>query len=426
MSFSELGLLPALCSALDRLQLVTPTPIQAQAIPLALEGKDIVARAQTGTGKTAAFGLPIIQRLASVPRGAAKHRPRALVLTPTRELAVQVMKSLASYASTTSLDFTAIYGGASMYHQLRDLRRGVDIVVATPGRLIDHLERGSIDLSAIQVLALDEADRMLDMGFQPALRRIVPLLPASRQTLLFSATLSQAVVSLVQAFTTNPVRVDVSEDQVVAATVTHHVHAVATDRKRALLTHLLTGTGEQALVFCKTKHGSDHVGDHLERAGMNVAVIHGDKSQGQRNRALAAFKDGRVDVLVATDVAARGLDIAHLPLVVNYDLPLVPEDYVHRVGRTGRAGREGRAVSIVSTGDGRLLRDIEKLLPVPLAHVAVEGFEAVPLGGGGHGRGPQRRGNGGPGPRGAGHGGRPRFQHRKGASPRRHVAPAIA
>ncbi|MEZ5416673.1 MAG: DEAD/DEAH box helicase [Vicinamibacterales bacterium] len=379
MSFSELGLLPALCTTLDRLQLRTPTPIQAQAIPLALAGADIVARAQTGTGKTAAFGLPLIQRLAVSPHGGGRRRPRALVLVPTRELAVQVQRSLASYAASTTLELTAIYGGASMSAQLRDLRRGVDVVVATPGRLIDHLERRSMDLSAVQVLALDEADRMLDMGFQPALRRIMPLLPASRQTLLFSATLSDAVVRLARDFTTNPTRVDVSDGQVVAATVSHHVHAVAPEQKRALLTHLLTGTGEQALVFCKTKHGSDRVGEHLERAGLAVAVIHGDKSQGQRTRALGAFKAGRVGVLVATDVAARGLDIAHLPLVVNFDLPLVPEDYVHRVGRTGRAGRDGRAVSIVSTGDARLLRDIERLLPVPLAHLAVEGFVSVPL-----------------------------------------------
>ncbi len=379
MSFADLGLLPAVCTALDRAGLHIPTPIQAQAIPVALEGKDVVARAQTGTGKTAAFGLPLIQRLAMTPQGRGRRRPRALVLAPTRELAVQVQRSLATYASTTALELTAIYGGASMQGQLRDLRRGVDIVVATPGRLIDHLERGTLDLSAIQVLVLDEADRMLDMGFQPALRRIVPLLPGSRQTLLFSATLSDAVVSLAKAFTTSPTRLDVSEGQLVAATVTHHVHAVAADRKRALLTHLLTSSGDQALVFCKTKHGSDHVGDHLDRAGLSVAVIHGDKSQGQRNRALAAFKQGRVEVLVATDVAARGLDIVDLPLVVNYDLPLVAEDYIHRVGRTGRAGREGRAVSIVSTGDARLLRDIERLLPVPLAHVAVDGFEAVPL-----------------------------------------------
>ena len=311
-----------------------------------------------------------------------------------------------------------------MSAQLRDLRRGVDVVVATPGRLIDHLERRSMDLSAVQVLALDEADRMLDMGFQPALRRIMPLLPASRQTLLFSATLSDAVVRLAGDFTTNPTRVDVSDGQVVAATVSHHVHAVAPEQKRALLTHLLTGTSEQALVFCKTKHGSDRVGEHLERAGLAVAVIHGDKSQGQRTRALGAFKAGRVGVLVATDVAARGLDIAHLPLVVNFDLPLVPEDYVHRVGRTGRAGRDGRAVSIVSTGDARLLRDIERLLPVPLAHLAVEGFVSVPLAHNGSHRARPGRSAGSPHDRGA-HRARPARGARGTFRPGRRPAAAV-
>ncbi|HEY6508705.1 MAG TPA: DEAD/DEAH box helicase, partial [Vicinamibacterales bacterium] len=273
---------------------------------------------------------------------------------------------------------TSIYGGASMGAQMQALRRGVDIVVATPGRVMDHMQRRSIDLSAIEILTLDEADRMLDMGFLPPLRRVIPALPATRQTLMFSATFSAEVVRLAAEFTREPARVDVSDGHIVASTVTHRVHPVTPDRKKDLLAHVLTQAPiGQALVFCRTKHGSDRVGDDLERSGIKVAVIHGNKNQGQRKRALGDFKAGRVAVLVATDIAARGLDIAHLPLVVNYDLPLVAEDYIHRVGRTGRAGLAGRAVSLVSGADRSLLRDIQRLLPSPLEQVAVEGF-AVP------------------------------------------------
>jgi ATP-dependent RNA helicase RhlE len=302
------------------------------------------------------------------------------VLVPTRELAVQVHRALATYVGAAPLRVTAIFGGVGMGAQIQALRHGADIVVATPGRLIDHMQRRTVDLSAIEILTLDEADRMLDMGFLPALRRIVASLPRQRQTLLFSATLSEAIVRLSAEFTRKPARVDVSAGQVVAPTVTHQVHTVAIDHKRAVLTHVLTqeATQEgknQALVFCKTKHGSDRVGEHLERAGIKAAVIHGNKSQGARTRALGDFKAGRVSVLVATDIAARGLDIAQLPLVINFDLPLVAEDYIHRVGRTGRAGRSGRAVSIVSASDSHLLRDIQRLLPAPLEHVAVRGFE---------------------------------------------------
>ncbi|MGE0815701.1 MAG: DEAD/DEAH box helicase [Vicinamibacterales bacterium] len=373
-TFTVLGLTPTICSTLERLGYQTPTDIQARAIPLALAGGDIVARAETGTGKTAAFGLPIVQRLTASRPGAGR-RPRALVLVPTRELAEQVARALMDFSSGGPLRITAIYGGASMGLQMRALRRGLDVVVATPGRLIDHLERGTIDLGAIEELTLDEADRMLDMGFLPALKRIVSALPASRRTLLFSATLPDAVLRLSATFTREATRVDVTAGRVVAASVTHQVHPVPVEHKRALLTHLLSSQdADQALVFCKTKRGSDRVGQHLERAGLAVAVIHGDKSQGQRQRALGAFKSGRLQVLVATDVAARGLDIAHLPLVVNYDLPLVPEDYVHRVGRTGRAGREGRAVSLVSAGERTLLRGIQRLLPAPLHTSHVDGF----------------------------------------------------
>jgi ATP-dependent RNA helicase RhlE len=378
MSFSKLGLTPAICLPLARLGYEQPTPIQTQAIPIALTGTDLLARAQTGTGKTAAFGLPMIERIVARRAGGRSRLPRGLVLVPTRELAAQVHRSLATYGAPVQIRVTAIFGGVGMGAQIQSLRQGADIVVATPGRLIDHLQRRTVDLSAIEILTLDEADRMLDLGFLPALRRIIPSLPRSRQTLLFSATLSKAVTELAAQFTRDPSHVDVSEGQAVAPTVTHHLHTVAVDQKRALLAHVLTQEGaNQALVFCKTKRGSDRVGEHLERAGIKTAVIHGNKSQGARTRALGDFKAGRVNVLVATDIAARGLDIVQLPLVINYDLPLVAEDYIHRVGRTGRAGRSGRAVSLVSASDSRLLRDIQRLLPAPLEQVVVEGFVAT-------------------------------------------------
>ena len=378
MSFSKLGLTPSICLPLARLGYEQPTPIQTQAIPIALTGTDLLARAQTGTGKTAAFGLPMIERIVARRAGGRPRLPRGLVLVPTRELAAQVHRSLATYGAPVQIRVTAIFGGVGMGAQIQSLRQGAEIVVATPGRLIDHMQRRTIDLSAIEILTLDEADRMLDLGFQPALRRIMPSLPRSRQTLLFSATLSGAVAELAAEFTRNPARVDLSEGQAVAPTVTHHLHTVAVDQKRAVLTHVLTQeAANQVLVFCKTKRGSDRVGEHLERAGIKTAVIHGNKSQGARTRALGDFKVGRVNVLVATDIAARGLDIAQLPLVINYDLPLVAEDYIHRVGRTGRAGRSGRAVSLVSASDSRLLRDIQRLLPAPLEQVALQGFDAT-------------------------------------------------
>ena len=376
MPFSKLGLPASLCAPLARLGYTQPTPVQSAAIPLAMSGSDILARAQTGTGKTAAFGLPMIARLVARSGAPRSLQPRGLVLVPTRELAVQVHKALLAYGAASQLRVTAIYGGVAMTPQIQAMRRGTHIVVATPGRLIDHLERRTIDLSAVEILTLDEADRMLDMGFQPALKRIVPLLPVNRQTLMFSATLSADVIGLAAAFTREPARVDVSDGHVVAATVTHRVHPVAPGRKQDLLTRVLTRTpAGQALVFCRTKRGSDRVGDHLEQSGVKVAVIHGNKSQGARTRALGDFKSGRVSVLVATDIAARGLDIEQLPLVVNYDLPLVASDYIHRVGRTGRAGRSGCAVSLVSAEERSLLRDIQRLLPAPLEQEVVEGFE---------------------------------------------------
>jgi ATP-dependent RNA helicase RhlE len=336
-----------------------------------LGGSDLLARAQTGTGKTAAFGLPMIERLLVRSRRQPSTRaPRGLVLVPTRELAIQVHRSLATLGAPVRLRATAVYGGVALRPQRDALRRGTDIVVATPGRLIDHLQQRSVDLSRVEILALDEADRMLDMGFLPALRRVLTTVPRARQTLLFSATLSADVTRLAAEFTREPQHVDVSQRETVPQTVTHRVHAVHEGGKSHALTHVLTQTPQgQALVFCKTKRRSDRVGEQLNRAGIRTAVIHGNKSQGARNRALGDFKAGRVNVLVATDIAARGLDIAQLPLVINYDLPLVAEDYVHRVGRTGRAGRAGRAVSFVTASDRSLLPAIQRLLQAPLEDV---------------------------------------------------------
>ena len=380
MPFAALGLSPSLCLPLVRLGYAQPTPVQTEAIPVVLQGRDLLARAQTGTGKTAAFGLPMIDRLfvRGVRPGGGARTPRGLVLVPTRELARQVHDALVTYGAPAKVRVVAIYGGVPMRPQVQALRGGAEIVVATPGRLIDHLQHRTVDLSAVEIVTLDEADRMLDLGFLPQLRRVLGVLPRARQTLLLSATLPAAVTSLAADFTREPVRVDVSAGDAVPSTVTHRIHPVAQDRKRDLLTHLLTEPHEgQALVFCRTKQGSNRVGRHLQDVGVRAAVIHGNKSQSARNRALADFKAGRVRVLVATDLAARGLDIQQLPLVVNYDLPLVAEDYVHRVGRTGRAGLSGQAVSLVSGAEKALLRDIQRLLPSPIEHVAVAGFDSV-------------------------------------------------
>jgi ATP-dependent RNA helicase RhlE len=376
MPFSNLGLTPSLCTPLVRMGYTKPTPVQSASIPIILSGSDLLARAQTGTGKTAAFALPMIQRLVLRERRAKTRAPLGLVLVPTRELAIQVQRSFAAYGAAARLRVTPIFGGVGMAPQIKALQSGVDIVVATPGRLIDHLQRRTVDLSSVEMLVLDEADRMLDMGFQPALRRVLPGLPRTRQTLLFSATLSEPVVRLSSDFTRDPQRVDVSNEQAVAPTITHRIHPVDHGRKRALLVHVLTRTPDgQALVFCKTKHGADRIGELLENAELRTAVIHGRKSQAQRTRCLADFKAGRIRVLVATDIAARGLDVAQLPLVVNYDLPLVAEDYVHRVGRTGRAGVPGHAVSLVTAEEKPLLHEIQKLLSTPLEQASVEGFE---------------------------------------------------
>jgi len=384
MSFDTLGLAPALLRALADQGYATPTPIQSAAIPVALSGRDMLAGAQTGTGKTAAFALPLLQRLfvenATAPAN-GKRKVRALILTPTRELAAQVHDSLRAYAKHVKMFSATIFGGVSMGPQVDALRRGVDVLVATPGRLIDHMERRTVDLSGIEILVLDEADRMLDMGFLPAIKRILAVLPKQRQTLLFSATFADEIKKIAAQFMRDPAEVQVAARNSVVATITHRVHPVEAARKRELLLHLLAqDSRRQTLVFSRTKHGANKLADFLEKYGLKTAAIHGNKSQGARTKALKEFKDGKVTVLVATDIAARGLDIDQLPIVVNFDLPMVAEDYVHRIGRTGRAGAEGLAISLVAQEEARLLRDIRRMLKQDITIENVAGFEpARPL-----------------------------------------------
>jgi len=378
MSFESLGLSPALLRALGEQGYATPTPIQSAAIPVALSGRDMLAGAQTGTGKTAAFALPLLERLFATerPHAGGKRKVRALILTPTRELAAQVHESLRSYAKFLRMQSTTIFGGVGMGPQVDALRRGVDLLVATPGRLMDHMERRTVDLSGIEILVLDEADRMLDMGFLPAIKRILGALPTQRQTLLFSATFADEIKTLARQFMRDPAEIQVAARNSVAATVTHRVHPVDAAKKRDLLLHLLAeDSRRQTLVFSRTKHGADKLCTFLEKSGMRSAAIHGNKSQGARTKALKEFKSGKVTVLVATDIAARGLDIDQLPIVVNFDLPMVAEDYVHRIGRTGRAGAEGLAVSLVAHDEARLLRDIRRMLKQDIAIANVPGYE---------------------------------------------------
>lgn len=376
MNFDTLGLSPALLRALADQGYTQPTPIQLAAIPPALAGRDLLAGAQTGTGKTAAFALPILERLCPNGQRTGKPgKPRVLVLTPTRELAAQVHDSMRTYGRHVGIRATMIFGGVGMPAQIQALRGGVDIVVATPGRLLDHIERRTIDLSGIDTLVLDEADRMLDMGFLPAIRRVLGKLPRDRQTLLFSATFAQEIKKLANEFMRNPEEIQIAKPNSVVATVTHLVHPVDTEAKKELLLHLLTQDGSQTLVFGRTKHGADKLCKVLEKSGIRAAAIHGNKSQNQRTRALKDFKNGRVSVLVATDIAARGLDIDQLPRVINFDLPMVAEDYVHRIGRTGRAGSEGVAISLVSNVEEDQLRDIHKLLGQDILIQNVAGFE---------------------------------------------------
>jgi len=380
MSFESLGLAPALLRALADQGYTEPTPIQAAAIPVVLKGGDLLAAAQTGTGKTAAFALPLLQRLLDMPP-AGTRRPRVLILTPTRELAAQVNDNLRDYGKHVRVSSTTIFGGVGMGPQVQALRRGVDVVIATPGRLIDHMQQRTVDLSAVEVLVLDEADRMLDMGFLPALKRVLTALPRQRQTLLFSATFAPPIKALAMQFLHQPSEVSVSPANTVAPTVSHHVHPVDASRKRDLLLHVLSqDSRRQTLVFSRTKHGADKLVTFLNASGLRTAAIHGNKSQNARTKALSDFKSARITVLVATDIAARGIDIDQLPMVINFDLPMVAEDYVHRIGRTGRAGSEGMAVSLVSHDESGLLRDIRKLLKQEIAINAMTGYEpSTPL-----------------------------------------------
>jgi ATP-dependent RNA helicase RhlE len=373
LSFNALGLQPDLLRAVARQGYSIPTPVQREAIPLVLDGRDLLAGAQTGTGKTAAFVLPMLQRLAEQP--ADRRRVRALVLAPTRELAIQVEESVRVYSGGSARS-TAIYGGVGFGGQVAALRRGAEIVVATPGRLLDHARQGTIDLRSVEILVLDEADRMLDMGFIRDIRQVLALLPDRRQNLLFSATFSREIRGLAEGLLRAPASVQVTPENTAVDLVEQVVHPVDRERKRELLTHLVrTRAIDQALVFTRTKHGANKLAEQLNRDGIATAAIHGNKSQPQRVRALADFKAGRVLLLVATEVAARGLDIEALPHVVNFELPMVPADYLHRIGRTGRAGVTGTAVSLVCIDEAPLLRDIERLLRGPIPSQIVAGFE---------------------------------------------------
>ena len=376
MSFTQLGLAPELLRAVADSGYTEPTPVQRESIPFVLAGRDLLAGAQTGTGKTAAFVLPILQRLHASPRADGRRVIRVLVLVPTRELAMQVEESVRTYGAHRPIRSTTIFGGVGFPGQVRALRNGPEIVVATPGRLLDHAGQGTINLSQVEVLVLDEADRMLDMGFIRDIRRIMALLPARRQNLLFSATFSDEIRRLADGLLDRPASVQVAARNVPPELVAQVVYPVDRERKRELLSHLVRSRIiDQALVFTRTKHGANRLAEQLERDGIAVAAIHGNKSQPQRIRALADFKAGRVTLLIATEVAARGLDIDSLPHVVNYELPMVPSDYIHRIGRTGRAGVDGIAVSLVCVDEGPMLREIERLLGHAIPAETVAGFE---------------------------------------------------
>jgi ATP-dependent RNA helicase RhlE len=378
MSFDTLGLAPEFLRAVADQGYTEPTPVQAEAIPLVLAGRDLMANAQTGTGKTAAFVLPMLQNMGppNVDPRSGRRPIRALVLAPTRELALQVEESVRVYGRHWGVRSAAIYGGVGFPPQANALRRGVDVVVATPGRLLDHIGQRTIDLSTVEILVLDEADRMLDMGFIRDIRRVLEVLPARRQNLLFSATFSEEIRSLARGFLHDPASVQVTPRNSATPLVTQVVHPVDRERKRELLSHLIrTGAIDQALVFTRTKHGANRLAEQLGRDGISAVAIHGNKSQGQRVRALADFKTGRTPILVATEIAARGLDIDGLPHVVNFELPMVPEDYVHRIGRTGRAGSPGHAVSLVCVDELKLLAEIQRILGAPVPQEVIAGFE---------------------------------------------------
>ncbi|WP_118182137.1 DEAD/DEAH box helicase [Paraburkholderia phosphatilytica] len=370
VTFDHFGLAPDVLKAIAEQGYTTPTPIQAQAIPVVLTGRDVMGAAQTGTGKTASFSLPIIQRLlplASTSASPARHPVRALILTPTRELADQVAANVQSYAKHTPLRSAVVFGGVDMNPQSAELRRGVEVLIATPGRLLDHVQQKTAQLGQVQILVLDEADRMLDMGFLPDLQRILNLLPKERQTLLFSATFSPEIKKLASTYLRNPQTIEVARSNSTAANVTQVVYEVAEGDKTGAVVQLIRERNlKQVIVFCNSKIGASRLARQLERDGVVASAIHGDKTQAERMQALDAFKRGEIEALVATDVAARGLDIVELPAVINFDLPFNAEDYVHRIGRTGRAGASGDALSLFSANERKQLADIEKLIKKPL------------------------------------------------------------
>ncbi|MDI4631782.1 DEAD/DEAH box helicase [Pelomonas sp. V22] len=448
MTFESLGLAAPLLKAIADAGYTSPTPIQAQAIPAVLQGGDLLAGAQTGTGKTAGFTLPMLHRLAAgQPVKNARGRPmvRALVLTPTRELAAQVEESVQTYGKYLPLKSMVMFGGVGMQPQVNKLRDGVDILVATPGRLLDHHQQGTLDLSKVEILVLDEADRMLDMGFIHDIKKVLAILPQKKQSLLFSATFSDDIKSLADRLLNQPALIEVARRNQTNDAIAQKVHPVGRERKKELLAHLIkSGDWHQVLVFTRMKHGANRLTDYLNDQGISAMAIHGNKSQGARTKALAEFKSGELTCLVATDIAARGIDIDQLPHVVNYELPNVPEDYVHRIGRTGRAGAQGEAVSLVCVDENIFLRDIEKLIKREIPKEIVAGFapdpseKAEPIvlgrmtigvggtqrggrpGGGGGGRGGRPGGGGGGGRPGAGGGGGGRPAH-AGQAPARQV-----
>jgi ATP-dependent RNA helicase RhlE len=431
MKFTDLGLAEPLLRAVREQGYDTPTPIQAQAIPAVLKGGDLLAGAQTGTGKTAGFTLPMLHRLA-----AAGHKRdargriaiRALILTPTRELAAQVEQSVRTYGKHLPLTSMVMFGGVGMQPQIDKLRKGVDILVATPGRLLDHHQQGTLDLKHVEIFVLDEADRMLDMGFIHDIKKVLAIVPAKKQSLLFSATFSDEIKALADRLLNAPALIEVARRNATADLIAQKIHPVARDKKKELLAHLIQqGDWHQVLVFTRMKHGANRLADWLNEHGIGAMAIHGNKSQGARTKALAEFKAGTLPVLVATDIAARGIDIDQLPHVVNFELPNVPEDYVHRIGRTGRAGAQGEAISLVCLDEEVFLRDIEKLIKRSIPRETVRGFEPpagekaepIVLGRMTIGVGGTRRNGGGAGPRGSGGGGRPAGSPRGGGSTRR-------
>ncbi|MBI6327655.1 ATP-dependent RNA helicase RhlE [Proteus mirabilis] len=378
--FTSLGLSEALLRAIDEQGYKTPTPIQQQAIEPILAGKDVLASAQTGTGKTAAFTLPILEKLATSAEKTKGRKPvKALILTPTRELAAQIADNVKAYSRYLPIRSLVVFGGVSINPQMMKLRGGVDVLIATPGRLLDLEHQNAVDLSRVEVLVLDEADRMLDMGFIHDIRRVINKLPKKRQNLLFSATFSKEITGLANSLLNNPISIAVAPKNSAAESVEQYVHLVDKKRKTELLSHLIgLENWPQVLIFTRTKHGANKLAEHLNLDGIKSAAIHGNKSQGARTRALADFKDGKLKALVATDIAARGLDIDQLPYVVNFELPQVAEDYVHRIGRTGRAAATGKAISLVCVDEHGLLADIERLLKREIPRLALEGYDPDP------------------------------------------------